>query len=148
MHKKILSALILALSAASPMAGAAIYKWVDSEGNTHYTASPPPDDVESKKIQAPPAVDTEGAQKWLDGQQKQSQRSAEQQTGEKKQATESAQEQADKAEKCASARKRLTSYQRPRVNEIKADGSRRVVPEEERQAEIKKAQDYIQQLCN
>ena len=42
---------------------ARMYKWVDEDGNTQYTQSPPPGDIESEVIKPPPKVDTEAAEK-------------------------------------------------------------------------------------
>ena len=66
----------------------------------------------------------------------------------KEQAAKSEQETVEKTEKCEQAKKRLASYQRPRVNIKQADGSLRSIPEDKRQAEIKKSEDYIKKLCN
>ncbi|MBM2830851.1 MAG: hypothetical protein HW411_1641, partial [Gammaproteobacteria bacterium] len=47
---------------------AAMYKWVDADGNVHYTQSPPPEGVESATIKPPPEVDTGNAIKQLEDQ--------------------------------------------------------------------------------
>lgn len=45
-------ALLLGLTLATPLAfGQTMYKWVDKDGKTHYTDSPPPEDA--KKLAAP-----------------------------------------------------------------------------------------------
>ena len=49
--------------------------------------------------------------------------------------------------KCEQAKKRLASYQRPRVNLVDKDGNYTVAGEDKRQAEIKKSQDLITKLC-
>jgi hypothetical protein len=43
--------LLFAIAVASPVAIAQMYKWVDKDGKTHYTDSPPPEDA--RKLAAP-----------------------------------------------------------------------------------------------
>jgi hypothetical protein len=53
-----LSLLIgLALLASSAVAESEIYKWVDEEGNVHYSDCPPPPSCDVETIQAEPAPD-------------------------------------------------------------------------------------------
>ena len=49
---------------------AALYKWVDADGNTHYTQSPPTGGIEADVIKPPPKIDTNKALDQLDEQQK------------------------------------------------------------------------------
>ena len=51
------SILFLVVTFACSTTFAAMYKWVDEEGNTHYTQQPPPDGIESKTLKPPPAID-------------------------------------------------------------------------------------------
>jgi hypothetical protein len=44
-------------------AGAAIYKWVDKDGTTHYTETPPPQDVDSRELPIAQAPEAPGAQR-------------------------------------------------------------------------------------
>ncbi len=127
---------------------AEMYKWVDEEGNTHYTQSPPPSDITVETIKPPPKVDTEGASKTLDQQKKKANDLREKRitTAEEKQKAE--EEAAEKEKKCQQAKARLASYQRPRVNLNNPDGTVRVISEDERQAEIKKSNEYIEKACN
>ena len=48
---------------------------------------------------------------------------------------------------CNVSRDRLTSLQRNRVNEVADDGTRRVMGEDERQAEIAKAEAAVKEWC-
>jgi len=139
---------LIVLLMASPIINAAAYKWIDAEGNTHYSDSPPPAGINAERIKPPPGADTEAAQKQLREKQQQARERAEQRAESEQKSAEADREQAEKTEKCAAAIRRLASYQRPRVNKVKADGAVRRIPEEERQAEIKKSQDYIDQFCN
>ncbi|MEM7027872.1 MAG: DUF4124 domain-containing protein [Pseudomonadota bacterium] len=126
---------------------AEMYKWVDEQGNTHYTQSPPPDDIKAETIKPPSKVDTDGATKTLEQKKKKVDDLREKRitSAEEKQKAEN--DIREKEEKCNQAKERLASYQRPRVSLENPDGSLRVIPEEERQVEIKKSQGYVTEFC-
>ncbi len=48
-HSPIYSILLLLALALSAPVAAKIYKWVDKDGKTHYTQSPPPKDAARSK---------------------------------------------------------------------------------------------------
>ena len=131
-------------------AQAEMYKWVDKDGNVHYSQSKPPDaDIKVETIKPPPPpASAEMAQKQLNEREQM----LEDLAGERKETAEqqgkAAAEAKEKAAKCQQARERLASYERPRVNMKQADGSMRVLSEEQRQAEIAKSKTYIKELCN
>ena len=127
---------------------AAMYKWVDEQGNTHYSQTPPNSDVEVKTIKAPPKVDTEAAARALEEQNKKVSDLREKRINEAEEQEKAESEKAEKEEKCQQAKARLASYQRPRVNQKNPDGTIRTITEEERQAEIKKSKEYIEKACN
>ncbi|MBI1732943.1 MAG: DUF4124 domain-containing protein, partial [Gammaproteobacteria bacterium] len=58
------------LAALALPAGAEMYKWVDENGNVHYTQERPPPGIEGQAIKPPPEVDTESARKQLESRQK------------------------------------------------------------------------------
>lgn len=126
---------------------AEMYKWVDEEGNTHYTQSPPPGDIEAKTIKPPPEINSEYEQKQIQGRQElldDWQKARE----EKKQAELKQQQEAEeKAAKCEQARKRLASYQRPRIMIKDADGNPTRIGEDKRMAELEKSRELVKQLC-
>ncbi|HKK16999.1 MAG TPA: DUF4124 domain-containing protein, partial [Gammaproteobacteria bacterium] len=55
-----ISPILLALLVSSN-ALAAMYKWVDENGEVHYTQTPPPGDIQAETIKPPPDVNTEKA---------------------------------------------------------------------------------------
>ena len=70
MRSPLVAFLACALAAVA-MAGAegTIYKWVDKEGNVHYTDCPPPPGCESEAVAPPPApsaAEVEAAQERLE----------------------------------------------------------------------------------
>ena len=127
---------------------AVMYKWVDEQGNTHYSQTPPNSDVEVKTIKPPPKVDTEAASKALEEQNKKVSELREKRLAEAEEQEKTDSEKAEKDKNCQQAKDRLASYQRPRVNLENSDGTIRTVSEEERQAEIKKSKEYIEKACN
>lgn len=132
----------------APGSFAAMYKWVDAEGNVQYTQSPPPPGVEGETIQPPPSVDTDKAVEGLQDQQQRADEYLQNRQQQKQESGEKEQDQAQKDKLCEQAKARLASYERPRVNYVDADGTRKRASEEERQAEIKKSQEYIDKYCN
>jgi len=120
---------------------AALYKWVDADGNTHYTQSPPTGGIEADVIKPPPKIDTNKAldqleeqQKYLDGLQEERGKQA------KKQQIEEANE--------ALGKDKLTHLTDiPRISKVDKDGNVSRLTEEERQAKIKKAQELINKEC-
>ena len=53
-----------------------------------------------------------------------------------------------KARNCEQSKIRLASMERPRVNQIAEDGTRTVMPEEQRQTELRKAHDNVKKYCS
>ena len=126
---------------------AAMYKWVDEEGNTHYSEKPPVEDVEVETIKPPPKVDSERALKELEEQEKQINKFNE---GQAKQA----EEQAD-ADKKAEIQKKNCDLARDKLARVNANPrvytgegeDRRRIGEDERQAKIAEANKMIKEFC-
>lgn len=126
---------------------AALYKWVDDEGNTHYSERLPAD-VVVEEIAPPSRVDTESANKQLEGQQK---KAADLEARRKEKAeSDRFDEQNAKIKKgnCEKARAGLASLARPSVRFVQEDGSRIRATEEQRQEKIAEANKMIQEHCN
>jgi len=126
---------------------ATVYKWVDKDGVTHYSQSPPPAGTEGKTITPPPAVDTHAAQKKLKDTEEKLDKNHKQREDQAKEEQKKQKEMQAKAEACKQAKARLSSFQNPRVNFVDKDGTRRRATEEERQRELGKAQEYIDKNC-
>ena len=130
-------------------AQAAIYKWVDANGDVHYSQTPPPPGVAGETLQPPPPdVDTETATKQLNEQERQFEEFRKQRDEQADKEAQAAVELALQQKNCQMAKDRLASYERrPNINFVQEDGSRVRATEEERQAEIKKSEDMIQEFC-
>ena len=131
------------LSIGTAATAAGLYKWVDEQGNTHYTQDPPPKGGFTS-ITPPPAaaVNPDDADKQLE-QAKDTLTPPPPPTGEadekKRQAV------ADKAN-CDAAKKNLDIYTRYRriVND---KGELVVLDDNERKAKIKEAEEMIKKSC-
>lgn len=126
---------------------AAVYKWVDKDGVTHYSQSPPPAGTEGQTIAPPPTVDTQGAQKKLQDTQEMLDKNRKQREDEAKEEQKKQAEMQAREDACHKAEVKLLSFQRPRVNFVDKDGTRRRATEEERQRELSKTQAYIDKNC-
>ena len=140
-------ALILMSAMYTPVCYATMYKWVDADGNTHYTQNPPPGDIQAETLKPPSKVDTEGALEKLEAQKK---KAAELREGRLKEAEEKRKAEEDLAleqENCRRARTNLTNLQRPRGLIAQPDGSRIRITEEERQQKLADMREKIKEWC-
>ena len=128
---------------------ATAYKWVDENGNTHYTQTPPPGDTSSEAIGAPPpGADPEAARGKIKSLTERADRlQAERAEKAEKRQKKLAQE-AERETLCQEARASRASYERPRVNQVMADGRRRIMGEEERQAGLARARTLVGRFCD
>ncbi|WP_126453965.1 DUF4124 domain-containing protein [Sulfuriflexus mobilis] len=153
MSNKLFSTVIASIFAgllclASP-AMATLYKWVDENGITQYTQTPPPKGDFSQVTPPPkPAVDPQQVQSELEKRLEGFQERRENEAKAKAEADKKAAEQAEQAAKCEQARKNLTFLQtHPRIRAIDKDGKATQLAEEERQARITQANEAIKQYC-
>lgn len=130
------------------LATAAMYKWVDEEGVTHYTQQPPPDGIQAETLKPPPKVDTDAAIEKLDSQQKQVEELREGRLKGKEEEMKKAEEAALQKENCRKATEKLSSLERPRVNLVNEDGSYTRVTEEYRQEQMEIAKERVKEFCN
>lgn len=132
-------------------AHATLYKWVDADGNIHYTQQPPPGDIEGDIIKPPPKLKTESAlkeldenQKYLENLQKEREKQAEDQEFEEANA-------AIRKSNCQLGRDKMASLRltaSPQARSVSEDGTVYKLTEEQRQAKIKEAQEIIDNNCN
>jgi len=118
-------------------ATAGLYKWVDSEGNVHYSQKRPRD-KQYKRLKEP-APAPENSKSPYSSANKSNEKDAA--------ATETAKNQKLRDLNCARAKKHLSTYQVYRRIRDK-DGTVRNIGDEERAREIQKAQQSISDFCN
>ena len=127
---------------------ATMYKWVDEEGNTHYSEKPPVGDVEVQTVKPPPKVDTDSALKELEAKENKlkeidNDRAKQAETA----AAENERMEIDK-KNCETARKNLASVNaNPRVYGTDAGGNRYKLGEDARQAKITAANEAVAKHC-
>lgn len=140
----LLAALILGLLTVP--AAAAMYKWVDEEGNTHYSQTPPPDRpaetiAAPKAPPAPPQRETT-AEETADGE---GETGATEESGPSE--AERRRVERENAARCREAREVLQRYETTaRIRVPDGDGFR-YLSEEERQQHIRDARKIIQERC-
>ena len=149
--KRFLTPLIVTLMVCIPLhpVVAAMYKWVDKDGQTHYTQYPPPDeDIQVETIQPPPDVDTAGARKELEQKQEKIESIEEERSKSAEEAAEKAKLSALNKANCDLARDKLNQLNNiPRVYGTDAEGNRVRLGEDERQARIAEARKDIKEWC-
>ena len=136
----------------APAAMAGVYKWVDEQGNINYSDTIPAEAVQSEPIRGlpkPQKTPTNETATEVEGNWQERLRILkEEQAAEKQQElAEQAKEEKERKQNCATAQKKFTQLQRPRINSVSADGERVRIGEDERQAEIQRVQKYIRENC-
>jgi hypothetical protein len=131
----------------APAMAAEFYKWVDEDGNTVYSGTPPPKEVKADIVKAQVKADTDTATKVMQEDIKRADelRASRQKTAEE--AQKAKEELALREENCNRARTRLASYSVPRGRIYQADGSLMRPSEEERQEKLKEAQAWVDEWC-
>jgi len=143
------SACITGLLLLPALGVAKTYKWVDENGVTQYTSTPPPTG-EFKTVKPPPkpAVNPVKAQGELQKRLEAFDKRREEEGKAKAEASKQSAEVAKTKENCEKAKKNLEMLQtKVRIRYTEKDGSLRFLGDEERQANIKRAQDAIKSYC-
>ncbi len=142
---------LVCLLGFSPVSHAKMYKWVDADGNTHYTQSPPPDGAAIEDINLPASVnlDNKEAVKAFDKQQNKQQESAETKQKDEKELNREAEHTALKKDNCRKSKAKLENVQSAgRIRAVDEYGNVVRAGEEERQRRITEAQENIKKWCS
>lgn len=140
---------VLLLGALPGIASAAVYKWVDENGQVQYSQTPPPGGIETQEIKvAPPPPDDPEAARREHTLEEGLEKREEAREDAAKEASEDAEYKKQKAQRCEAAKHRLYQAERPRVSFIEPDGSERRATEEERQQQITESQKQVEEFCN
>jgi hypothetical protein len=130
---------------------AAIYKWVDESGQTVYSETPPPKGTAASRLKEPPPppVDPNTAMGSLRNRAEAFEQRQGKRDEEKSEARQSAEDKKQTQEKCDKVRQNLeTLTVHTQVREKTGESEYTVLSEEQRQAKIKKMQDYLQKECS
>ena len=151
--------LILLYFVASP-GYAAMYKWVDEEGNVQYSEKPPTTDVEVETIKPPPKVNTDSAVKKLEEEKekafgdpeakKEEDMTVDEKNAEINRKNEEIKKENEKIKQsnCELGKKKLAQVEdKPRIYTGEGEDRRRI-GEDERQAKIAEAKKLISDNCN
>ena len=134
---RVLLLTIMMIIATSASAG--LYKWVDNEGNVHYSQKPPAN-KQFKRLKAPPSA-PESAKPLYES----SKATAKEKGGTA--AAESAKNKEIRAKNCVQAKKALTNYQlHRRVRDKK--GNVTVLDDKVRAKQIESAKQAISNYCD
>lgn len=129
--------LLTAIMIFASSASAGLYKWVDDEGNVHYSQKRPRDQ-QYKRLKAPASAPESSQPLYQSTKQKSPSNSVV--------ATETAKNEKIRADNCTKAKKNLNSYQIYRRIRNK-DGSVTVIDDKERARQIESAKKAITQFC-
>lgn len=126
-----------------------VYKWVDTNGETHYSQQPPRGEkVEIIKAPPPPAIDPNVAQQKTDALIEQQTADREAQIDQRKQLKSKSEQAGLKKDICQKMKHNLQQHQdNPGRNAIDAKGNVTRLSEQDRQAKIKQLQNNINTHC-
>lgn len=131
---------------------AKVYRWVDENGGTIYSQTPPPGQVEAETIAPPPPPPTDANETWenLNQQWQEMQDREDARKDQKEEATKGQENQEARTKNCQAAQYNLERLVdgRFRMRIKEPDGGYRRLPAEERQARIEKARQVIQDNCD
>jgi len=143
--------IVVLATCACASAAAAMYRWVDENGVTVYSATPPPsgEAIELQQQSAPSADAVDAARERL---QRQRERAFDEEEARKGAAAEQEKQEAEakfRAENCAAARNNLKKLRDlgPRMLRT-SDGRLLRLSEEEVQMQIEKTQGQIEDYCD
>ena len=143
MKRLVVAAFALAVV---PLASADLYKYVDKNGKTVYSDTPPAD-VDAKRMSAPPPPASGNAKTYVE-RDKEAQK-AQQKSGEDaKKAAEKEKAEAQKKLRCEQAKSNLQIYtDGGRILKSNANGERDYMSDEEIEAERVKTQKIVDEAC-
>jgi hypothetical protein len=139
---------ILPLVCLPHLAVAGVYRWVDAQGQVHYSDSPPPAGAKgSRTVETPPATTPAPAKSWHDKELEFRQRRAAEAEAQAKKAQEEEAARQKRAN-CESARKNLQILESgSRVVTTNAQGEREFLDDAARQKAIDEARKAVDTWC-
>ena len=149
-HSLAVAMVGLPLVCAAP-ASATMYRWVDDTGAVVYSQSPPPDGRAASAVAPPPppSSSADAERQQLEGRLKQADEARKKQQEGQKTQQETAAKDADRKRNCDAARQNLELIQNrpPQTRFQMPNGEYRRFTDEEREAELKKAREFVDKNC-
>jgi hypothetical protein len=143
--------VMLLVSVMAGSAGAEIYKWVDEDGNVHYSQRQPPKESQPQTteiVDLKTGGGSDDARKALDKDIQRADKLRTERLKHQADQQQAAAEQAERKRGCDSARARLQSLEESqRIFHIDEQGNRVRVGEEQRQADMAEAREQIAEYC-
>ncbi|MTI64104.1 MAG: DUF4124 domain-containing protein [Methylophaga sp.] len=128
---------------------AQIYKWVDENGQTHYSQQPPESgQAEMIDVPPPPPINPDEARDEVQELIEQQQAAEQAELEAEQQARQAAEQEAVREENCRIARENLRSYQNnPGRRIMDQEGNVTRLTEEDRQQKIQEFQEQVDLYC-
>lgn len=148
--------LLISLLALALPASAALYKWVDEKGVTHYSESPPPEGTQAKKLELPSTAPSEPnkarpetPEDWKGRELDFRRRMLEKQKAEQSAKAQGDRSESQRKERCTEAHRRLDllSVGRP-LYHVNEKGERVYMEDSDRAAENAKWRKEADQYCD
>ncbi|HLB30361.1 MAG TPA: DUF4124 domain-containing protein [Gammaproteobacteria bacterium] len=137
------------LFAGAPSAAAEVYKWKDEDGNVHYSASPPPGEIDSEPVDTTEGGASAEALKRINVLRQQLNKSDQRQAKEAEVRQKKQDFQQIKEENCAKSRDKLITLQQARrLRAVDESGNVTRATAEEHKARIKAAEANIEKWCD
>lgn len=145
-----LAALLAGLALSAP-AVAQMYRWVDDSGTVVYSQTPPPDGRATSTVAPPPppSSSAEAERQQLQTELKQAGEARKTQAEQQKKQQDAAAKDAERKRNCDAARQNLDLIlnRPPQTRFQMPNGEYRRFTDEEREAEIKKAREFVDKNC-
>ena len=141
---------IALLGLAALAAHGQVYKWVDEQGRTHYSETPPPDKKDAKKVDTGPAATAAQAPKedWKQKEMDSKRRALEKQQAEDAAGRKQAYEEGQRKNRCLGAQRdlRILEMAAP-IYHINEKGERVYLEDKDRPAELARARREVDTHC-
>ncbi len=142
------SCIFLLLSSGINNVSADVYKWLDDDGNVHYSQKSPPG-VKADAIKSPQAVDPTETQKRVDILIKEQKIATKEKHLTDKERKIAAEKRKKQRENCSKARHNLKLYEdNPHARVLDDEDEATYITEEKRQENISKLKKYINDHCH
>ncbi len=145
MHRATLFTLLLLLPIG---AGAEVYKWVDEQGQVHYSDKPSNGDARPLDIDRTPAAPDPQREQRREKRDRLLQQFADERAAARHEAEEQARQKAEHERRCEQARQQLWRYEHSQYLYEETDsGERRILDDSERARQQQQLRDYIAAEC-
>jgi len=144
---KILTISWLCLMGVTLSSHAELYKWVDEDGVTQYSQTPPPGDIQTETLEIQTRSTSASAVRDMENRIRRLNLEREARLIEEQNKQIDKENATVHAENCQRSRQQLASYSVPNALILQSDGSRVRVDEDTRQRELVATQALIKKYC-